>query len=143
MSKFLKVFGSNTFKKGTFRILNTLLQVSICEVLCDLVPFVQFEKCREHLWRSVTLQPATLLKVTLLVFFTFLKLCKWYQITQRTLHKKWSFPLRISSVNVTKFGFGHIYWKYPWWKTSFFVEWHHIFIPNTRNYWTENSNFTQ
>ena len=33
------------------------------------------------------------------------------------LHKKWSFPLRISSVNVTKsagnFGFGHIYWKNP------------------------------
>ena len=30
-----------------------------------------------------------------------------------TLHKKWSFPLRISSLNVTKFaiscGFGHIY----------------------------------
>ena len=34
-----------------------------------------------------------------------------------TLHKKWSFPLKISSVNVTKFagkdGFGHIYWKNP------------------------------
>ena len=28
------------------------------------------------------------------------------------LHKKWSFPLRISSVNVTKSaGFGHIYWR--------------------------------
>ena len=31
------------------------------------------------------------------------------------LHKKWSFPLRISSVNVTKSAgncrFGHIYWK--------------------------------
>ena len=33
------------------------------------------------------------------------------------LHKKLSFPLRISSVNVTKFagnrGFGNIYWRYP------------------------------
>ena len=33
-----------------------------------------------------------------------------------TLHKKWSFPLRISSVNVTKStvssGFGHIYWRH-------------------------------
>ena len=42
------------------------------------------------------------------------------------LHKKWSFPLRISSVNVTKFtgncGFGHIYWRNPLWKTSFFVQ---------------------
>ena len=28
------------------------------------------------------------------------------------LHKNWSFPWRVSSVNVTKYrGFGHIYWK--------------------------------
>ena len=44
----------------------------------------------------------------------------------RSLHKKWSFPLRISSVNVTKStitcGFGHIYWRNPTWKTSFFVQ---------------------
>ena len=41
-----------------------------------------------------------------------------------TLQKKWSFPLKIFSVNVTKSagdcGFGHIYWKNPKWKTSFF-----------------------
>ena len=34
-----------------------------------------------------------------------------------SLHKKWSFPLRISSVNVTKSavscGFGHIHWRNP------------------------------
>ena len=34
-----------------------------------------------------------------------------------TLHKKWSFPLRISSVNMTKSAgnckFGHIYWRNP------------------------------
>ena len=34
-----------------------------------------------------------------------------------TLDKKWSFPLKISSVNVTKSavscGFDHIYWKNP------------------------------
>ena len=34
-----------------------------------------------------------------------------------TLYKKWSFPLRISSVNVTKSagncGFGHIYCRNP------------------------------
>ena len=33
------------------------------------------------------------------------------------VHKKWSFPLRISSVNVTKSalscGYGHIYWRKP------------------------------
>ena len=43
------------------------------------------------------------------------------------MHKKWSFPLRISSVNVTKSAvsceFGHIYWGSPKWKTSFFVQW--------------------
>ena len=36
-------------------------------------------------------------------------------ISFMTLHQKWSFPLRISSVNVTKFatncGFGHIHWR--------------------------------
>ena len=41
-----------------------------------------------------------------------------------SLHKKWSFPLRIFSVNVTKSAvsceFGHIYWRNPYWKTSFF-----------------------
>ena len=43
-----------------------------------------------------------------------------------SLHKKWSFPLRISSVNATKSarncGFGHIYWRNPYWKTSFFMQ---------------------
>ena len=40
--------------------------------------------------------------------------------------QKWSFPSRISSVNVTKSTgncvFGHIYWRNPWRKTSFFVQ---------------------
>ena len=44
------------------------------------------------------------------------------------LHKKWSFPLRISPVHVTKSAgncvFYHIYWRNPQWKTSFFVQWH-------------------
>ena len=30
-----------------------------------------------------------------------------------SLHKKWSFPLRISAVNVTKSAFGQIYWRNP------------------------------
>ena len=40
-----------------------------------------------------------------------------------TPHKKWSFPLRNSSVNVTKSAascrFFHIYWRNLLWKTSF------------------------
>ena len=80
------------------------------------------------------------------VFFTFFNLYKWYQIAQRnisgsnlymqffiqclkcvivssasllcaSLHKKWSFPWRAFSVNVTKSvencRFGHIYWRKP------------------------------
>ena len=48
-------------------------------------------------------------------FFFFLIFCNTYE--PHTLHKKLSFPVRISSVNVTKSsvpcGFGHIYWKNP------------------------------
>ena len=53
------------------------------------------------------------------------------------LYNKWSFPLRISSINVTipavSCGFGHIYWR----KISFFETWvseqHHLIytIPKT------------
>ena len=43
-----------------------------------------------------------------------------------SLHKEWSFPLWTSSVIVTKsagnFGFGHICWKNPSWKTFFLVQ---------------------
>ena len=42
------------------------------------------------------------------------------------LHKKWSFWLRISSVNATESavssGFGLVDWRNPYWKTSFFVQ---------------------
>ena len=46
----------------------------------------------------------------------------------KSLHKKWSFPLKISSVNVTKSavfcGFGHIYWRKPGnGKLHFLVQW--------------------
>ena len=44
-----------------------------------------------------------------------------------SLHKKWNFPLTIFSVNVTKSavscGFGHIYWRNHWRKSSFFAHW--------------------
>ena len=47
-----------------------------------------------------------------------------------TLHKKWSFPLRILSVNVTKSAvsceFGNSYWRNPKWKTSFVVQWNFL-----------------
>ena len=59
----------------------------------------------------------------LLSFKEFLPFFRHWRVT---LHKKWSLPLRISPVNVTKSagkcGFGHIYWGNPYWKTSFFAQ---------------------
>ena len=44
---------------------------------------------------------------------------------EQSLHKKWSFSLRISSLNVSESAvsceFSHIYWRNPERKTSFFV----------------------
>ena len=44
-------------------------------------------------------------------------LTTFWPTKMETFHKKWSFPLSISSVNVTKCaascGFGHIYWRNP------------------------------
>ena len=75
----------------------------------------------------------TILKFVLkgIIYTVFNRVAKWFflkisNVTFEllTLHKKWSFPLRISSVNVTKStdscGFGHIYWRNPSCKTSFF-----------------------
>ena len=50
-----------------------------------------------------------------------------YDGAQMHCTKKLSFPLRTFPVNVTKsavsWRFGHIYWRNPLWKTSFFVQW--------------------
>ena len=52
--------------------------------------------------------------------------CLVVHVWTAALHKKWSFPLRIPLVNVTKSagncGSSHIYWRNPQWKTSFFVQ---------------------
>ena len=70
-------------------------------------------------------------KICCSVSFNFIscrKICK-YCMAKSNLDSQYtkygSFLLRISSVNVTKYevscGFGHIYWKNLYWKTSFFV----------------------
>ena len=60
------------------------------------------------------------------------------------LHKKWRFPLKISSVNVAKSavscGFGHIYWRNLYWKTSFFVQWWHLWSVEWFNYYNGKLN---
>ena len=75
-----------------------------------------------------------------------LKFNKFWTIEfiKQRLHKKWSFPLTISSINVTKSavscGFGHIHWRNPQWNTSCFVQWKisstfawHMFCPDSSN----------
>ena len=32
--------------------------MNTCDALLDLVPFVQFQKCEKHPWRSVTFRKA-------------------------------------------------------------------------------------
>ena len=60
------------------------------------------------------------------LIFVRLSSSKFITLLLVSLHKKWSFSLRISSVNVTKsavfYGFGHIYWWNPKWKISYFVQ---------------------
>ena len=51
----------------------------ICDVLLDLVPFVQFKKREKHPWRSITFTKSN---ASPWVLFTFFKLYKWYQIAQ-------------------------------------------------------------
>ena len=62
-----------------------------------------------------------------------------------TLHKKWSFPLNISSVNVTKSavfrGFVHIYWRSPSWKTSFFVQCYSKFLSFSQRVYLRKNKF--
>ena len=59
----------------------------------------------------------------------------WFVFSIDKMHcpkKKRNFPLKISSVNVTKSvvscGLGHIYWRNPYWKISFFVQWCNKFL---------------
>ena len=69
--------------------------------------------CKENVLRNFSFNLVISLKKY------FLHSCKSFSkhLDQMSLNKKWSFPLSISSVNVTKSavscGFGHIYWRNP------------------------------
>ena len=58
--------------------------INICDVLRDLVPFVQFEKREKHPWGSITFSRLLACKFAksnpLAWVFTFFKLYKWFQI---------------------------------------------------------------
>ena len=74
----------------------------------------EFAKILRNVWKSVQAK----------IYFAKINLSN---LNKLTLYKKWSFPLRISSVNLTKSagncGFGHIYWKNPERKTFFCAVW--------------------
>ena len=66
-----------------------------CDALRDLVPLVQFKNREKHPWRSVNFSKVASWSLQVerfnlqintpqWMFFTFFKLCKWYQIAQRT-----------------------------------------------------------
>ena len=58
-------------------------------------------------------------------FFTNrLSLFSYLSVIRNTLHKKWSFPLRISSVNVTNPQFPILILLISLYKTSVFVQWY-------------------
>ena len=103
--------------------------------------YIEFRKSLEsineiHCWENCTSSFGTLLRLRFL--FRSFSFKGSFIVTRRiydsdmsemgfamqfTLHKKWSFPLRISSVNVTKsavsFGFGHIDWRNTCGKLNF------------------------
>ena len=57
---------------------------NLWNALRDLIPFAHFKKREKHTWKSVTFSIKS--NTPPLVFFTFLKLYKWYQ--NRTTHHK-------------------------------------------------------
>ena len=65
------------------------------DALRDLPPIIKLKKREKHPWRSgvLLLGPAAI-STSPWVFFTFLKLCKWYQIAQiTTIGVVWLFLL--------------------------------------------------
>ena len=60
---------------------------AIWGALRDLVPFVQFKKRENTHGGVLILEACNFAKINTLpwVFFMFFKLCKWYQIAQRTI----------------------------------------------------------
>ena len=62
------------------------------DALRDLVPFVKVKKREKHRWRSITFRKVADFKALSCrlphgVFFTFLKLYRWYQIMQNIKYK--------------------------------------------------------
>ena len=79
-------------------------------VLSNLIEFTTFTRNMTWTWKKHVLKywkKSNRFNTFMLILFYFSRQTKVE--TSRALHKKWSFPLRISSVNVTKsaVSFGH------------------------------------
>ena len=76
--------------------------INICDVLRDLVPFVQFEKREKHPWGSITFSRLLACKFaksnSLAWVFTFFKLYKWFQIVQRITYDNVAFSIPIFKI---------------------------------------------
>ena len=73
------IFGLLTKTSGLFSV------TRICDVLCDLLLFVQFKKSENHPWRSVTFRKLTLPHGCFSLSFKFYK---WSQIVQSVSYKR-------------------------------------------------------
>ena len=95
-----KTKNSHKIKEHKTRSQKVLSSI-ICGALRDSVPFVQFKKREKHSWRSVNFSKVagfTKINTPLWVFFTFLKLYKWYQIAQRITYTTvlfWNFVVSV------------------------------------------------
>ena len=81
--------------------------------------------CCQDIGASLSSPILELLSICLDHLLPFLILPWWLvSYVKDPVNKKWSCPIRMSSVNVTRpvgnCGFGHVYWRNPLWKTSFF-----------------------
>ena len=61
-----------------------------------MVPFIQYKKRDKHPWKSFNV--STKINTPPWVFFTFLKLCKRYQIAQRTTFSLSSYDGNLTTV---------------------------------------------
>ena len=108
--------------------------ISLQLFCCQLREILQNSSFKKHrVTASVPMQKCILVKIDSSI--------KWCPMIYRkfTLHKKWSFPLRNSPVNVTKSigncGFGHSYWRNTYWRTSFIAQCLKSSITLTNIFW--------
>ena len=70
-----------------------------------VIPFVQLKEREKHPYRSVSFSNFTKSSTPPWVYFTFFKLCKWYQIAQSIMYEYlewWIFPKKQLHLVITR-----------------------------------------